>query len=88
MNDLDLVSVYTLKSAANAEIIKNALEAEGIPCSLDNESQAGLTGIFDISVLVRATDEARARELIEAHEALHEDEQIEGNDEIEEDYDE
>ena len=88
MNDADLVTVYTLKSAANAEIIKNALEAEGIPCSLDNESQAGLTGIFDIGVLVRAADEARARELIEEHEALAEDEQIEGDEEVEEDYEE
>jgi hypothetical protein len=88
MDDLDLVTVYTIKNAANAEIIKNALEAEGIPCRLDNESQAGLTGIFDIAVLVRAADEARARDLILAHEALQEDEHIEGNEEVEEDYDE
>lgn len=88
MDDLDLVTVYTLKNATNAEIIKNALEDEGIPARLDNESQAGLTGIFDIAVLVRAADEARARELIESHEALAEDEAIEGNEEVEEDYDE
>lgn len=67
MEDLDLVDVYTLKNPAIAEIIKNALEAEGIPCRLDNESQAGLTGIFDIQVLVRAADADRARELIQTH---------------------
>jgi hypothetical protein len=67
MQDLDLVDVYTVKNPAIGEIICNALEAEGIPCRLDNESQAGLTGIFDIQVLVRAADADRARELIEAH---------------------
>ena len=67
MQDLDLVDVYTLKNPAMAEIIRNALEAEDIPCRLDNESQAGLTGIFDIQVLVRAEDAERARELIETH---------------------
>ena len=69
MEDLDLVDVYTLKNPAMAEIIKNALEAEGIPCRLDNKSQAGLTGIFDIQVLVRAADADRARELIQTHAA-------------------
>ncbi len=67
MDEHDLVEVYSVKNSATAEIIKNALEAEDIPCRLDNESQAGLTGIFDVKVLVRASDEARARELIETH---------------------
>jgi hypothetical protein len=67
MQDVDLVDVYTVKNPAIAEIIKNALEAEDIRCRLDNESQAGLTGIFDIHVLVRADDADRARELIQTH---------------------
>jgi hypothetical protein len=67
MDEQDLVEVYSVKSSPAAEIIKNALEAEGIPCRLDNESQAGMTGIFDVKVLVRAADEARARELILTH---------------------
>jgi hypothetical protein len=67
MQDLDLVDVYTVRNPAIAEIIKNALEAEEIPCQLDNESQAGMTGIFDIQVLVRAADADRARELIQTH---------------------
>ena len=67
MDDLELVEVYTLKNPAIAEIIKNAIEAEGIPCQLGNETQAGLTGIFDIKVLVRAADAERARELIDSH---------------------
>jgi hypothetical protein len=67
MEALDLVSVYTIRNPATAEIVKNALEVEGIPCQLENESQAGLTGIFDIQVLVRSADADRARDLIESH---------------------
>ena len=51
----DLVTVYTLQDAIKAEIIKNYLESEGIMCRLDDERQAGFTGIFEIGVLVRAT---------------------------------
>ena len=87
MDAQDLVVVYTIKNAATAEIIKNALEAEGIPCGLDNESQAGLTGIFDIKVLVRAADEERARELIETH--VHEEmDEIDTGTDLDEDEDE
>jgi hypothetical protein len=68
MTTEELVTVYTLKSPIQAEVIKNALESEGIQCHLDGESQAGLTGIFDIEVQVKSTDAARARELIESHE--------------------
>lgn len=67
MDDLDLVEVYSLKNPAIAEIIKNALEAEGIRCELGNETQAGMTGILDIRVFVRAVDAERARELIASH---------------------
>lgn len=67
MDDLDLVEVYSLKNPAIAEIIKNALEAEGIRCELGNETQAGMTGILDIRVFVRAVDAQRARDLIESH---------------------
>jgi hypothetical protein len=74
MDELDLVDVYSVKNPATAEIIKNALEVEGIPCRLENVSQGGLTGIFDVKLLVRAADEARARELIRSHETDDDDE--------------
>ncbi|MHB1038568.1 MAG: putative signal transducing protein [Pirellulales bacterium] len=64
----ELVTAYTLKDPYKAEIIKNALRDEGIPCELDGEGQAGLSEIFDIAVLVRARDADLARELIEQHE--------------------
>jgi hypothetical protein len=54
-----------------AEIIKNALETEGITCFVEGEHQAGeagLTGIL-IRIDVPAEEAARARQFIKAHEA-------------------
>lgn len=64
----ELVTVYTLKDPYMAEVIKNALRGEGIPCELDGEGQAGLSGILDIGVLVRAQDADRARAIMEQDE--------------------
>jgi hypothetical protein len=64
----ELVPVYSVKEAVEAEIVKNALHAEGIRASIENENQAGLTGIFDIRILVPAVDHDRARRILEAHE--------------------
>ena len=63
----ELTTVYTLRDAGLAEIIRIALEAEGIFCVIENEHQAGLTGVFDIDIQTRESDAERARELIEAH---------------------
>jgi len=63
----ELVTVYTLKDQNKAEIIKNALRGEGIPCELDGEGQAGLSEILDIGILVRAQDADLARGLIEQY---------------------
>lgn len=62
-----MVEVYTLNDAALAEIIKNMLEAEGIPTHIDNRSQAGFTGILTAAIMVRAMDADRAQKLIESH---------------------
>jgi hypothetical protein len=66
----ELVTVYTLKEPSKAEIIKNALCGEGIPCELDGEGQAGLSEILEIGVLVRAQDADLARRFIEQHERM------------------
>ena len=39
MDANDLVKVYTVTDPAQAEIIKGALESEGIPCELGGEGQ-------------------------------------------------
>jgi hypothetical protein len=64
----DLVTVYTVKTAEQAEIVKNFLRGEGIACRIDGEGQFGLAGILDISLLVHAEDADRAHKLILRHE--------------------
>jgi hypothetical protein len=64
----DLVSVYTVKTAQQAEIIKNFLHGEGIACRIDGQGQLGLAGILDVALLVHAEDADRARKLILRHE--------------------
>ena len=66
----DPVSVCSLGDSVRAEIIKNALEAEGIRCFLDGRNQGAFTGIpaMQINVLVDAINADRARKVIEGHE--------------------
>ena len=71
----DLVPVYTVKHANQAEIIKNFLESEGIFCAIEGEGQVGLAGILDIKLLVRAADADQARELIMQQEEAAEENQ-------------
>jgi len=66
----ELVTVYTLGDSLKAQIIKNALAAEGIRCHLEGADLAGEVGlnVFEIKVQVPAHDADRARRFIEAHE--------------------
>jgi hypothetical protein len=65
----DLIRVYTLTNATQAEIIKTFLQEEGIRCFLDGEEAASLgLSAFEINVMVPAGDADRARKLIESHE--------------------
>ena len=79
MNDEELVSVYSVKSPSQAEIIRNALESEGIFCRLDGDGQAGLAGIMDIDVLVAGADAERARAILEMHEPLADGSDVEAD---------
>jgi hypothetical protein len=64
MDSEDLVTVYTVNSAAEAEIVRNAFKAEGIPCEIGGETQAGLTGVLEIDILTHVSDADRARKLL------------------------
>ena len=66
----DLLEVYSTDDPNEAEVICNALHAEGMKCEIDGEHQAGLTGIriMEVKLLVRAEDFDRARAFIESHE--------------------
>lgn len=65
------VTVYTVNNPYEAEVIKMALQGEGISCELDGEGQAGLSDILDIGILVPARDADRAQKIIEQNEAKH-----------------
>ncbi len=66
----DLVTVYEVPDAPEAEIIKNALIAEGIPCVLGGEEQASVAALPGtvVQVQVPAADAVRARAFLESHE--------------------
>ncbi|MDA7977260.1 MAG: DUF2007 domain-containing protein [Pirellulales bacterium] len=64
----ELVTVYTVTDAVEAEILKNFLNAEGVKCDIDGEGQAGFTGAVEIGILVRAIDADRAESLIRSRE--------------------
>lgn len=67
MERSELVTVFTSNHLAEAEILKNALEAEGIRCELDGQNQASLTGLLEIKGLVRAEDKEEAEEILAEH---------------------
>ena len=67
------VTVYTVNNPYEAEIIRMALQGEGISCQLDGEGQAGLSDILAIGILVRARDADLARKIIRHNEAKHQD---------------
>lgn len=68
MDANELVKVYTVTDPGQAEVIRMALEIEGIPCELGGEGQGGFAGIFAIDLLVRSADADRARKIIQTHE--------------------
>src|SRR5262245_37010769 len=61
MEEKELVTVYTVTSPAEAELIRGALESAGIACTIGGESQAGLAGVLSIDILTAAGDVDRAR---------------------------
>ena len=67
------VTVYTVNNPYEAEVIKMALQGEGISCQLDGEGQAGFSDIFEIGILVRARDADLAKQIIRHNEAKHQE---------------
>jgi Putative prokaryotic signal transducing protein len=68
MLDEQLVPVFSTTSFTEAEILRNVIKEEGIPCELDNQNQAGLTGILEIKGLVMTSHEVRAKLLLSKYE--------------------
>jgi hypothetical protein len=66
----ELVTVYTVSNPVEAEMIKNALQAEGIKCFVEGSMQAagsGLTGI-PVTIQVPEAEADRARKFLKEHE--------------------
>ncbi len=74
MDISDPVAVFTVTDPTEAEIVKNALESEGIRCFLDGDLQAAMPGLsaFEIQIMVDAGHADAARKLIAEHEARRE----------------
>ncbi|MCA9114799.1 MAG: DUF2007 domain-containing protein [Planctomycetaceae bacterium] len=68
MSEVRLIPVYSSTDVGRCEVIRATLEAEGIPCEIENEHQAGMTGVFEVRLFVRDVDEAAARAFITEHE--------------------
>jgi hypothetical protein len=65
----ELVTVYTHNDSNIVEVLRAALEGEGIKCHIEGEHQGGFAGVFDMSIQVRAADADHARRYIEQHHA-------------------
>ncbi len=61
MDNEDLISVYTVTTATEAEIVCNTLKSVGIAAVIGGESQAGLAGVLSIDILTHVSDAEAAR---------------------------
>jgi hypothetical protein len=81
---LDLKTLIKVTDGNLAEILKLALADEDIQCVIEGEHQAGLTGVFQIRVLVPSKDLAHAEKILQEHVARmeedSEDEELTGED--------
>ncbi len=68
-----LVTVFRSRTEPLVEVVRNALLAEGIPCTVHNEHQSGFAGILEVKLLVAKADAERARAVIDHHHAQGED---------------
>jgi universal stress protein A len=67
----ELITVHTVANPIEADVVKNALKCEGIPCVLEGSQQAGVAGMFafPIKIQVRPADVDRAARFIRSHES-------------------
>ena len=69
MDQNELLTLYTTNDANEAEVIRGAIQAEGMKCEIVGEGQAGLAGLdtMEIKVVVRAEDYDRAKAFLDEH---------------------
>ena len=78
MDPNELTTIFTTGDPNLAQMVANELKAEGINATVSGENQAGLSGILDVEVLVRAWDADRAKKILE--EGGHHDKPVHGPD--------
>ena len=71
MDSQEPIVVYSVTEPTQAELIRNALQEEGIVCEISGESQGGFSGVFEIQILTKASDADRARAIITELEEHH-----------------
>ncbi|TWT58545.1 hypothetical protein KOR42_19260 [Thalassoglobus neptunius] len=67
MSEDSLIPIYTTTNLAKAEVIRAALEGEGIRCEIENEHQGGFTGVTAVRLFVLQKDSERAVQFIDVH---------------------
>lgn len=66
MDEKEPVVVYTTNDANEAEVMRLALEAEGIESFVAGENQGGFSGLIpEITILVHADQADQARAILE-----------------------
>ena len=67
MDPAEPTVVCSLNDPVKAGLLRAELQAEGIPCEIEGERQAGLTGVLPIRLLVPASQAEQAKEFLESH---------------------
>ncbi len=65
----ELVTVYRSRNPLEVQMIQTALESAGLTCHVEGDHQGGYSGVFDIQLVVRSSDEAVARDLLKEFQA-------------------
>jgi 3-hydroxyisobutyrate dehydrogenase-like beta-hydroxyacid dehydrogenase len=61
----ELATVYTTTHPADAEMVRAALEEEGLAAFVEGAKQAGLAGVLNVRVCVAQQNADEARRLID-----------------------
>lgn len=69
MSEEALVPIYTTTNLSKAEVIRATLEGEGIRCEIENEHQAGFTGVTEMRLFVLESDKDAAVRFIALHDS-------------------
>jgi hypothetical protein len=64
MANEDLITLCTVQTSTEAELIRNALKSVGIACEIGGESQGGFAGVLQIDVLIHESDADEARKYL------------------------